>query len=290
MAENGKTKQVEANTALHTPARDDLPQIGWLRVADLLVDYSYQHRPYAKAIEELHKNFQVDYSGFILVNRRSDGTHWVIDGQTRREVHLLRGLPWIRAEILTGLTQEGEAHVYLLKCINAKRMPVDFFLAEYIARQPQAVLIHDILDKRGIGIESFATTQRRRGSDAQPVVTCVSYLKRMLVRDATGDVLGMALDLIGDTWGYNARTLAGLFLDAIHKIIFVHGDELDRKTFITKLGGYLPEELRDQAMLLRLGTKPQLAVGVALQRVIIDSYNSGRASVRRIELGSPHRG
>jgi hypothetical protein len=290
MAAVRQDKKLEARPELPLkPSVEALPDIAWLPVADLLVDYGYQHRPYASAIEALRKEYQEPHSGFILVNQRQDGTYWIIDGQTRQAVHQLLELRWIRAEILHGLTQAEEADVYLLKCINAKRMPVDFFLAEYMARRPMAVLIHDLLECRGIEIESYASTQRKRGMDTKPVVTCVTYLKRMIHRDPTGDTLGMTLDLIRDTWDYSGNTLTGVFLDAMHKLLIVHADELDRKSFVQKLGGFIPEDLREKALLLRLGTKPQLAVGTALQHVIIDLYNSGRSAARRITLGSPQR-
>jgi hypothetical protein len=290
MAEIKQAKQVEASTPVqHKPSREALPDIDWLPVADLLVDYGYQHRPYVSAIEALRKEYHETHSGFILVNHRSDNTYWIINGQTRQEVHKQLGLRWIRAEVLHNLTQAQEAEVYLFKCINAKRMPVDFFLAEYMARRPVAVLIHDILDKRGIEIESYATTQRRRGVDTTPVVTCVSYLKRMIGREPTGEALGMTLDLIHDTWEYSGNALTAIFLDALHKIIVAHADELDRNAFIAKLAGHHPEDLREQAMRLRMGTNPRIATGTALQRVMIDLYNSGRREDRRITLGSPNR-
>jgi hypothetical protein len=297
MAAIRQDKQAEASTPIQRkPSQEALPEIAWLRIADLLVDYSYQHRPYSSAIDALHKDFQQRYSGFILVNQRADGSMWILDGQTRYAVHQLREIHWIRAEMLHGLTQAQEAEVYLLKCINAKRMPVDFFLAEFVAQRPVAVLIHDVLEKRGIEIESYATTQRHRGMDTTPVVTCVSYLKRMIAREPkdekgnpTGDILGMTLDLIHDTWEYSGNSLTAIFLDSLHKIIVAHDDELDRRAFIAKLEGHRPEELREQALLLRLGTKPLLSTGTALQRVMIDLYNSGRREDRRITLGSPHR-
>jgi hypothetical protein len=297
MADVTERKQVETRTAVQRkPSREALPTIEWLAVADLLVDYSYQHRPYASAIDALNKDFQEAYSGFILVNHRSDGSMWILDGQTRHAVHQLRDIRWIRAEMLYGLTQAQEAEVYLLKCINAKRMPVDFFLAEYIAKRPMAVLIHEVLDKRGIEIESYASTQRYRSVEEPPVVTCVSYLRRMIAREGVdddgnlrGDVLGMALDLIKDTWEYAGNSLTAIFLDSIHRIVGLHGEELDRRAFISKLQGHRPEDLREQALMLRIGTKPLLSTGAALQRVIIDLYNSGRPQQRRIILGSPNR-
>jgi len=298
MADVTERKQVEARTAVQRkPSREALPTIEWLAVADLLVDYSYQHRPYASAIDALNKDFQEAYSGFILVNQRSDGSMWILDGQTRYAVHQLREIRWIRAEMLYGLTQAEEAGVYLLKCINAKRMPVDFFLAEFVAGRSMAVLIHKVLATRGIEIESYASTQRYRSAELPPVVTCVSYLKRMIAREPTekesgqptGEVLGMALDLIKDTWEYSGNSLTAIFLDSMHRILGLHSEELDRRAFIAKLKEHRPEDLREQALMLRLGTKPLLSTGAALQRVMIDLYNSGRPQHRRITLGSPHR-
>lgn len=190
---------------------------------------------------------------------------------------------------LTPWLKSGGCGCGVLKCINAKRMPVDFFLAEFVARRPVAVLIHDVLTKRGIEIESYATTQRRRAMDTTPVVTCVSYLKRMINRDPKGEALGMALDLIHDTWEYSGNSLTANFLDAMHRILVVHADELDRKPFISKLQGHTPEELREQALVLRMGSKPPITIVKALQQIIIHLYNSGRPQHRRIDLGSPQR-
>ena len=90
MAEIRQDKQVEASTRMQRkPSQEALPKIDWLAVADLLVDYSYQHRPYASAIDALNKDYQEAYSGFILVNQRADGSLWILDGQTRYAVHQL---------------------------------------------------------------------------------------------------------------------------------------------------------------------------------------------------------
>lgn len=290
MAERRLDKQSETrNDPLRKPARDTLPRIEWLRVADILVDYSYQHRPYPGAIEDLRRHFQPAYSGFILVNERDDGSLWALDGQTRCSVHQQLELHWIRAEVLTGLTQAEEAEVYLLKCINAKRMPVDFFLAEFVAKRPIAVQIHDILGKRQIEVESFATHGRKPGTEDTHVVSCVAYLKRMLTRDPSGDVLGMVLDLIKATWEFGGNTLTGVFLDSLHRLLLVHQDEISRRTFVEKLQRVHPDEIRAQALARRASTRPQITVGTALQQVIVDLYNSGRPQNRRIILGSPHR-
>lgn len=121
MADVRSDKQVKASTAVQRrPSQEALPEIAWLAVADLLVDYSYQHRPYASAIDQLNKGFQEAYSGFILVNERTDGSRWILDGQTRHAVHQLRDIQWIRAEMLHGLTQAQEAEVYLLNLPMAK--------------------------------------------------------------------------------------------------------------------------------------------------------------------------
>ena len=119
--------------------------------------------------------------------------------------------------------------------------------------------------KRGIEIESYAT-HPAASRDGQPPCGDLRELsqahdcprKKDDKGNPTGEVLGMTLDLIHDTWEYSGNSLTAIFLDSIHKIIVAHADELDRKAFIAKLGGHRPEELREQALLLTAGHQTAL--------------------------------
>lgn len=260
------------------PSRNTLPEVAWLDITQLQVDHSYQHRPYSRAIEDLRRRFHPEHSGFILVNTRGDGTRWIIDGQTRRAVHELLGLRWIRAEILKGLSDAQEAEIYLLKCLNTQRVPVDFFLAELKAQQPMAVLLNDILAQRNIAVESYATEHQHRQVEA--VVSCIATLRRLLRRDPDGTEIGEALDLIIATWGYHRRALGGQFIETIHGLMMHYGDDIDKRSFSNKLGAHGLDELHEMARNLRHASTPQLQLRVAMQRKIIELYNVGRQTGR----------
>ena len=265
----------------HQTRPEALPEIAWLEVAELKVDHSYQHPPYVGAIEQLHREYKPEWSGFILVNERADGSLWIVDGQTRRAVHERRGLAYIRAEILRGLTPEQEAVVYLVKCKNTQRVPVDAFLAEYAARYPMAVLLHDLLAKRGIAVISYAT--EHQAAPAKAVISCVKTLKDCLKRDEDGSILEATLDLIVETWSYHHTSFGGNFIRLMHDLILRHGDEIDRKSFVTRLSAHSVPELREMGRALKNATTPALSEGKAMQRKVIELYNVGRQT-RRIEL------
>jgi hypothetical protein len=260
------------------PPRAQLPEIDFLEVATLQVDYTYQHRPYVHAIENLNRDFNPALSGFILVNIRDGGTAWIIDGQTRMEVHKTRGLQWIRSEIMRGLTAAQEAEIYLIKCINTQRLPVDSFLAEYKAGRPQALLIQAILKEHDIEVESYAT--RHGASTGQAVVSCIASLKRTLREDKDGDFLRTTLDLIIATWGYHPSGLGGQYIEMMHGLVRRYGDEIDRKGFIGKLSGYPVLEIREMARALRGASTPQMSLRSATERKIIELYNLGRQTRR----------
>jgi hypothetical protein len=196
-----------------------LPQIGWLSVRDLQVDYAYQHDSYAWAVEEILVDFRPELSGMILVNIRADGRMFIIDGATRREVRLRRGEHWILAEIMRGLTQQQEAEAYLVKAQNKQRQPIDWFVAEVAAGKPQSKMINDILNARGIHVQSYATRRKMVVPPPKAVVSCVKALKRIAPHDSDGSALLDTLDLVLDTWGYDKSVLAGEFLLCIAGIL-----------------------------------------------------------------------
>jgi hypothetical protein len=282
--ENGQhSTQTRLLRGTASPTRASLPEIGWVDITQLQVDHSYQHPPYPGAVESLRKEFNPAWSGFILVNIREDGTRWIIDGQTRRAVHEQLRLRWIRAEILKGLTDIQEAEIYLLKCINTQRVPVDFFTAELKANRPTAVLLDKILAQRKLAVKSFATEYQHRQADG--VITCIATLRRLLRADSEGFYLGSALDLIIETWGYHKSALASTFIQPMHRLLMLHDEDIDKKSFVSKLSGYAIAELQEMARNLRSASTPSPTLGAALQRKIIELYNIGRQT-GRIALGA----
>jgi hypothetical protein len=180
---------------------------------------------------------------------------------------------------MRGLSDDDEARWYLKRCRNIQRVPMDLFLAEYKAGDPLAVLLHKILTERSLTMESFATEYQHRNTHA--VITCVVTLKRLLrFQDPEGIPLGATLDLMIDTWGYVRGAFGGQFIETIFGLVQQYGDEIDRKSFITKLGHYAFDELSQMARTLRFATTPQTTLRKAMQRKIVEIYNERRQTGR----------
>ena len=251
-----------------------LPETAWLEVARIQVDPSYQHRPYARAVQDLAREFDIEQSGYILVNVREDGSYWAIDGQTRCAVHEELGHLLIRAELRRGLTPQQEAQVYLLRCKNIQRVPLDWFLAEFTAGKPDAIFLYKLLSERQIAVESFATEPQYEHTHAY--VTCVHTLKRLMRHDPEGFWLGATLDLIIETWQYQKGSFGGQFIETIYGLLRQHDEEIDRKSFAIKLGQHSLKELNQMAGHLRFATHPQISLRSAMQRKIVELYNERR--------------
>src|SRR5262245_11506296 len=259
-----------------------LPETDWIEVSRLHVDLSYQHKPYPWAVERLNAQFNPERSGFICVNVREDQPerYEVIDGQTRKRVHEMRQIRWIRAEIYQGLTREQEAEFYLLRAINTQRQPTDMFEAECTAGRADALLLREILKRRNIVWQSFATPSASQ--DSRHKVSCIKTLRRLLAIDEGEIHLGGALDLILATWPQDDRALNQTVITSMFHLVQDHGDNIDRKGFINKLSDYSIEELHSSAQKLRLATSPPPTLYNALKRKLVELYNMHRQAGRRL--------
>lgn len=266
----------------NTPPLEYFGSSEWLDVSTLLVDRSYQHRPYPSAIDALDREFDPAISGFILVNVRRDGSRYVIDGQTRLDVHRIRGYGWILAQVLHGHSPAQEAAIYLHRCVNVQRQPIDFFMAECMAEQPQALMLQALLKQRGIEAERYGSVVLDKSLQT---IRCIDTLKKLLWKDEKGERLGAALDLIGDTWGYNKTMLASQPIMVIHSLLMRFDEVIDRKSFVEKLGGYAWADIRSDARRIRESTTRPPSLATMILRQIVDLYNLGRMR-RKLELGT----
>jgi hypothetical protein len=258
------------------PDVPDVPQIHPMRrlpVAALRVDYDYQHRPYASAVDELRKHFQIEWCGPILVNRRESGDQFVIDGSTRLQVHIDLHYSHIVAEVVEGLTQQQEAQVYSLKAINRQRVPIDLFRGRCVAGEPKAVLLKSIVESFDLEIYHFA---QQPAPHVKGTVSAVATLERLMKKEPSGECLRATFDLILATWGYSRAALTKAFLPAVFELVVRYDTQMSRNRFLEKLSAYDIGQLSDLARNRREGsTERNMTTTRAMQLVLIEIYNKG---------------
>lgn len=270
--------QVSRRLATQVPPS---PETAWVHISMLRVDYNYQHPAYTKAQAELRVDYRLDLSGFILVNVREDGSMWVIDGQTRFAVQEELGIPYIRAEIKRGMTLQEEAQAYLIKAVNTQRLPMDFFLAEVLAGDQEAVQIQKILDQRKVTVvrPNQAKLRRRKGGTG---LSCISTLRKLMRIDPSGACLEATLDIVQEVWPDDGQRFQADILRSLHDLFRRFGAEIERKAFVHRLQGFTVRELLDLARNYRFGEPRKVSVMYSLQHIMLESYNRGRSAERRV--------
>lgn len=138
-----------------------------LDLSVLRVDKSYQ-RPLAEnRIARMQAVFQPELFGRLMVNRRDDGSIYVVDGQHRLELAKTLGWQTAPCVVVCGLDVAGEAKLF--KDFNtARKNPTWYELhrASVAAGMPDAVGIQAITDTARLTICERTTPSNGRGLKA----------------------------------------------------------------------------------------------------------------------------
>lgn len=86
-----------------------------LSIEGLNIDPSYQRTLRHDLVRNIAEHFSKEKAGPILVNRRSDGTLWVVDGQHRMTGADQAGEKTILANVVAGLSEQQEAELRLAR-------------------------------------------------------------------------------------------------------------------------------------------------------------------------------
>lgn len=124
-------------------------------IDDLKVDHANYQRPAVEAsVRKITRDFDPQALGGIVVNRRGDGSYFVIDGQQR--VEALRRMEHVTVDclVLTGLTIVQEARLF--QRLNGDRTGVDalgLFKSRLAYGEPEAIEIDAIARRHGYKVQ-----------------------------------------------------------------------------------------------------------------------------------------
>ena len=109
------------------------PTVRTLPLTDLHIDATYHTTLNGEAVASLCHAFNPDALGLILVNRRADGTSWVVDGAARVLALRHLGMDQVRAELVEGWTLEQEREAYDIRNTTVPKHPMDLYKARLLA-------------------------------------------------------------------------------------------------------------------------------------------------------------
>lgn len=122
-----------------------------LPISILNVD-GYQKLPYETRINHIVKNFDPALLGDIVVNKRLDGTYYIIDGQNRCLALEKLGYKTIQCIIHEGLTPLEEAKIYDGLGVRNQQTPNEKIKSALFMGEPYAVELNDIVKRQGLEI------------------------------------------------------------------------------------------------------------------------------------------
>lgn len=258
------------------------PRVEQLLPSQLFVDQGVQRPLDQRRVEKIVGEFDPAALGVLVVSRRTDGTHHVIDGQHRLAVVLAvgRGDTPTDCKVYQGLSREEEAAMFR-KLNNTRTVaPIDRFRVRIVEGEPIATAIHRILQKHGWVLRagkqdySFAAVAaaeklyKRSGEDADAVIDRLMWV-------------------ITEAWSGNSDGVRAELVGGIGALLAHHGEAVDVAKLVARLAEHRggPRGLVGRARALHDSRGGLIYDAVAT--ILIDEINYKR-TIHRLPDWSPN--
>ena len=262
------------------------PQLEDLPVAKLTVDHTVQRAVDKPRVDKIVKDYQRSALGTIVVSRRDDGTHHVIDGQHRVQATIAVGLgdETVPCLVYSGLSRAEEASMF--RRLNNTRVvqAVDKFRVRVVEGDPVAVTLNNLLSRHGWYV------QMNKDDGAFAAVTALESVYRGKVNgfDSSEALCDTLLRVLTEAWDHNADGVRAEIVRGTGAVLARYGARVDLAKLTSSMGTYPggPRGLVGAAKGLhgfRGGTLPD-----ALAEVLVEMLNKGRRSSTRLPEWRSH--
>ena len=248
---------------------------GMVSVQELNVDPEAQRKLSMTWVKARIPVFDVDALGYIVVNKRSGGKTYVVDGQHR--VELMRSVGWgdqkIHAEIFEGLSQAQEAELFNERNDRKAVRRFDKFRIAVTAGDPTASAINKIVREHGMVISDSLKDGHIVAVDALERV----YMGAGIASPKEGArALADALKIALRAWGNQPSSVNGRVIQALGMVELRYNGKIDQKALADKLApfpGGAPSLIGKGRSMQELRSRP---LHHCIASIIVDIYNKGR--------------
>jgi hypothetical protein len=249
---------------------------------DIKVDLAVQRSTIPSRLRKISENFDHELMGELLVSERADGLY-VLDGQHRLVIARdQKGFPTVTCEIFSGLSKADEARLFLGRNDRASvaRLDRDRNMATY--GDTDTLNVQMAVQSAGyVFVANNAEESTFRDRAAGVAIMHDAERKRDFAATGVEHLMRVA-QFCARAWGNQERP-ESLVMRGISKI-FVKHQEIDEDRLFERLRGLPPQQLTSQAKVRRAeeGQFRPLSASRAMTEVIIDHYNRGLASDKRL--------
>lgn len=259
---------------ISTPQHEDLP------VAKLTVDPDVQRAVDKTRVDKIAKDYQRSALGVIVVSRREDGTHHVIDGQHRVHATIAAGYgeETVPCLVYSGLTKAEEAAMF--RRLNNTRavLPVYKFRVRVVEGEPDAVALNTILERHGWTVEQSKDAGRFAAVAALESV----YRGKRNGPGDNGTICDTLIKVITEAWGHDSAGVRAEVIGGLGALLLRYNTKVDLVKLVSSLstcpGG--PRGLVGKAKGLRDFRGGKLSD--ALAEVVVEMLNKYRKANTRL--------
>jgi len=214
----------------------------FLKIATLKVDDRVQRPLDRVRAHNMAMEFNPDGFGIIHVSRRTNGDHFIIDGQHRVAAakeflgDSVNG-QLIECKVYERLSLREEAERFRL--LNSEVGPgrIQKFLISIEERHPETLAIVKILNEFGLRVAYYAHDQ------CVPAVGALQAVYRGLAtknakHQQRPELLTSTLAVLTTAWGGVAGSLNGELIEGIGRLLEMRGDKIDLKDLAKRLSSY----------------------------------------------------
>lgn len=227
------------------------------------IDHEMYQRPLQKHVRKIAKDWNEDKCDPLMVNYRSDGYFYVIDGQHRTEAAIMRGIESLVCVVFVGLSIKEEADIFTEQNEGTKKLtPFDTFKANICRGESIDTQIKEVCDKYGIKVVKQNTIKTLKS-----VTTA-----REIVRLHGKENLDWIFDLMKDAgWDAYKETYSDGFMASINNIKVSCGENL--KDIRAKLLDLFKDSTPKEIKALANVEYPYVGRVTALHRLFVDLIN-----------------
>lgn len=217
-----KRKPAEWSPQLLHNRDETTPEVGWVSIGELHYDqlrwdgtgpHGYQRPVDENRIQQYCEAFDSRLIGLVVVNRRDDGSLWVIDGQHRIEVLRRLGKSVVMAEIHSLRSPQDEADLYYK--LNSQRKQPNMwnrFGSRASSGDPKALALIELAAEYGFRI---GTADRSIAS-----IAAVNTLETIYSWVDGPRLLRQTLRKIADVWPADVIARDGVFIQGLALVIY----------------------------------------------------------------------
>lgn len=246
-------------------------------VQDLHVDPEVQRTIDRNWVTARVPKFRVDGLGTLVVSRRENGFHHIVDGQHRHALCLaVEYDETLSCQVYTGLTRAEEASMFRLLNDRRKVQPIDLFRVRVIEGDPVATRLKGILEQHGW------TVQASKSVGSFGAVGALERIYRGWGQiEATNlGVCQSVISAITEAWGHNPHGVRAEIVTGLGMLLIRHGGRVDITKLVTEMAGTAggPLVLCGRAKALREMSGGR--IGDAMAANLVNMINKGRRKNR----------